>query len=148
MIDIIDNNQNKKISDYKGGKKGRVGNITELLNKIKDNKLEETAEIVKKVKNFLLINVIYEMNSGKYNEENFNYAYEKLNEIGYEINKSNDIIKLYNKYQIYFEKIRENLSNNEERAKIFIKDFINYFNIKNKELEDRLIILCKRKNLN
>ena len=144
LIEIIDNNQNKKISDYKGGKDGKGGNIHEFLNEIKSNNLEDTANKVDSVKKFLLFNVIYEMNQGKDEEKNFNDAYNELNEIGDEI-KNIGIIKLYEKYKKYFDKIREKLSNNEDRAKDFIKDFMNHYKIKDKMLENGLIIIFKSK---
>ena len=64
LIDIIKNNQNKKLSDYK------AGSIRELIQEIEkpdDEKgnSKDLANKVNKVKNFLLFNTIYEMNSGK-----------------------------------------------------------------------------------
>ena len=90
IIDVIKDNQNKKIIDFKGGK------IKELI-KESDN-LKETAEKINKVKDLLLFNVIYEMNSGKNEDKNFNNAFEKLENIGQLIkdNKNNDINELYN----------------------------------------------------
>ena len=145
LIEIINNNQNKKISDYKGGKDGKGGNIHEFLNEIKSNNLVDIANKVNKVKNFLLFKVIYEMNQGKDEEKNFNDAYQELNEIKEEIYKKIGIIKLYEKYKKYFDKIREKLSNNEDRAKDFIKDFVDYYEIKDKMLENGLIIIFKSK---
>jgi hypothetical protein len=85
------------------------------------------------------------MNQGKDEEKNFNDAYQELEEIKEEIFKKIGIIKLYEKYKKYFDKIREKLSNNEDRAKDFIKDFVDYYDIKDKMLENGLIIIFKSK---
>ena len=45
------------------------------------SKLEEKAEAIKNVKNFLLFNVIYEMNAGKDEEANFFFASNTLEDI-------------------------------------------------------------------
>ena len=145
LIRIIENNQNQCISEFQGAKKGKGGNIHELINKINEFKLEELADKVDKVNKFLLFNVIYELNSTKHEKENFNEAYDKLILIKEEINQNNDINNLYNKYKIYFDKIRQKISNDEDKAQAFIKDFIQYYKINNKILEEGLTILFKSK---
>ena len=63
------------------------------------------------MKDFLLFNVIYDMNSVKDEEVSFNIAYEKSNEIGKKLKeyagKKNSIIELYKEYQDIFDKIKE-----------------------------------------
>ena len=137
LIDTIKDNQNKKIKEYKGGKiKVLVEDTT---------KLEEKADVIKNVKNFLLFNVIYEMNSGKDEEANFNIAYNKLDEIGNLLKDNTPVIDLYNKFKDIFDKIKEKLSNNEERAQDFIKNLLEHYDINNENLIDELTILFKSK---
>ena len=142
IIEIIQYNQNKKINEYKGGKEdkeGKGGKINELISETE--KLKETADNVKKVKDFLLFKVIYEMNSGKDDETNFNNAFKQLNNIniGNLIKENTDINKEI------INKIKEKLSNNEERAQTFIQNLIEYYDIKDENLIDELTILFKSK---
>ena len=150
LIDIIKNNQNKKLSDY------RAGSIRELIQETEkgdDDKgnLKDLAEKVNKVKNFLLFNIIYEIYSGKDENKNFENAYEKLEEIGQKLKSKTNVIELNKLYKDIFKKIKEKLSNNEERSQEFIKNLIDYYNIDvendkdNKELIDNLTILFKSK---
>ena len=144
LMEIIKNNQNKKISDYRGAKKG--GNIHEFLTKeIKETNLEEMANKIKNVKHLLLFNIIYNMNPGKDGKTKFNKAYQELEEMGNLIRDNIDIIKLYEKYKKYFDEIRKKLSNSEDKEKKFIQDIKNYFNIKDENLIDGLTILFKIK---
>ena len=138
LIDIIKDNQNKKISDYKQGK------IKDFIKELND--LDDTITKVEKVKNNLLFNVIYEdLNVGKNEGANFDKAYKKLKDIGKLLEKDTDIDKLYNnkEYKNIFDKIKKKLSNNEQRAKDFIESMISYYNIKDKNLIDELTILFK-----
>jgi len=138
LIDIIKDNQNKKITDYKQGK------IKDFIKEL--NILETTVTNVKNVKNNLLFNVIYEdLNVGKNERVNFEKAYEKLGAIGELLKKNINIGELYNnkEYKNIFDKIKKKLSNNEERAKDFIENMISYYDIKDKNLIDELTILFK-----
>ena len=85
------------------------------------------------------------MNSGKDKNRNFDDAYEQLEEIGKLLKNKTDVIKLNNKYKDIFKKIKEKLSNNEERSQEFIKNLISYFNIIDEKLIDELTILFKSK---
>ena len=126
-------------------------------NIIKANaKLEEKANEINKLKNFLLFNIIYEMNATKDEDYSFNLAVKKLDDIGNILTENNGLINLYRsdkgdkedkKQQILeiFEKIKEKISNSEERAQKFIQDFLDYYNIKDEHLIDELTILFKSK---
>ena len=133
---LIKDNQNKKIKDYKNG---------EIKYYIKQMKgLSEIINTVKNVKNNLFFNVIYEnMNLWKNEEECFNKAIEKFNNIGKNLKKSNDIIKILNnkEYKNIFDIIKEKLSTNERRPQEFIDNLKNYFGITNKDLINDLSIL-------
>ena len=139
LIEIIKDNQNKKITDYKQGK------IKDFIKELEA--LEPTVNEVKKVKNNLLFNVIYEeLNVGKNEGANFEKAYTKLEGIRDLLNKNNtDIDELYNNkdYKSIFDKIKKKLSNNEQRAKEFIENMLSYYEIKDKKLIDELTILFK-----
>ena len=137
LIEIIKDNQNKKIKDYKGGKIENF--IRELAN------IKEIVDNVKKVSNLLLFNVIYEDMNIKDEVKHFDDAYAKLNNIGKLLNKKVDITKLYNEYKDIFDKIKEKLSINEKRAQEFIGHMISYYEIKDEHLIDELTILFKIK---
>ena len=137
LIDTIKDNQNKQIKQYKGGK------IKDLIEDT--SKLEEKADIINNVKNFLLFNVIYEMNAGKDEDASFNFAYNKLDEIGNLLKENTGVIELYKKFKDIFDKIKEKLSNNEERAQNFIKNLLEHYDINNENLIDELTILFKSK---
>ena len=88
------------------------------------------------------------MNQGKDEETNFNNAYNLLDKIGESIKSKNNndiIVELYSEYKEIFDKIKQKLCNNEERAQKFIKEFINYYEINNENLIDELTILFKSK---
>ena len=137
LIEIIKDNQNKKIKDYKGGKIENF--IRELAN------IKEIVDNVKKVSNLLLFNVIYEDMNIKDEVKHFDDAYTKLNNIGKLLNKKVDITKLYDEYKDIFDKIKEKLSINEKRAQEFIGHMISYYEIKDEHLIDELTILFKIK---
>jgi len=149
LIETIKGNQNKKIKEYKEGKIER--------NKAKDTSedtfsdLEKKSIKIKEVKKFLLFNVIYDMNSGKDEDYNFNYAYEKAYEIGNLLkdyaSKNKSILELYKEYLEIFDKIKEKLSNrsNSEEAQTFINDLISRYNINNESTIDELTILFNSK---
>ena len=138
LIEIIKENENIKIKDYKKKE------ICDLIVKLRY--LEDTVEEVKNVKDFLFFNVIYEnMNLGKDEESHFNDALNKLNDIEKYLKNSTHINGLYNNYKDIIEIIKEKLINNEEKAKKLIDDMIKYYGIKNKDLIDDLTILFKTK---
>ena len=74
IIDIIHDNKNKEISQYK-----TEGKIKEII-KESDN-LKVLAEKVEKVKTFLLFNVLYELNIAEDEDKTFNKAYKELDNI-------------------------------------------------------------------
>ena len=140
IIEVIKNNQNKKIKDYKSGRLG------EFIKDIKTSGLKDLANKINEVKNFLLFNVIYDMNSRRDENENFENAYDKLQEIKENLQNNSNIIELINKYNYIFREIKEKLSNNEEKANDFIKKMINYCKIENNtELINDLTIFFKSK---
>ena len=132
-----------KIIEFNKG--GRIGDL------IKEAEfLKEKVGYIKKVKNFLLFNVIYDMNSGKDEIKKFDNSQIILNDIGKHLNvefkKEEEIIsELNEKFKEYFKKIKEKLCNNEDEAKNFINDLEKYYDIKNKELINELTILFKSK---
>ena len=138
IIDIIHDNKNKEISQYK-----TEGKIKEII-KESDN-LKVLAEKVEKVKNFLLFNVLYELNIAEDEDKTFNKAYKELDNIRDLLHNNIGVDELYKKYKVVFDKIRDKLSNNEETAKEFIKYLTDYYNINNENLIDDLKILFKSK---
>ena len=144
IINIIKTNQNKKLLDYNAGSIRELIQETEKSNDEQGN-LKDLADKVYSVKNFLLFNIIYEMNYGKDENKNFDQAYEQLEIIGNLLKNKPNIIELNEKYKEIFKKIKEKLSNNEERSQEFIKNLINYYNINDEQLIDELTILFKSK---
>jgi len=140
IIEVIKNNQNKKIIDYKGGK------IGDLIKETEKKGLGDLAIKINEVKNLLLFDVIYGMNLGRDEEANFDYAYKTLIEIKENLQNSTDIIELNNKYKEIFKRIKEKLSNNEDEANNFIKKLAKYCEIENNtKLINELTILFKSK---
>ena len=138
IIDVLKTNQNKRITEYRGG-------IKELIKEAESKNLPELTRRIKEVKDFLLFNVIYDENSGKDDKTNFDYAYKTLTDIGDYLKSKTDIIELNNKHKDIFKKIKEKLSNNEEEANIFIENLKKYYKISNTNLIDELTILFKSK---
>ena len=129
LIDVTNNQDKRKISYYLGER------IWELNLKIE--KLKDLADIVNKVKNFLLFNIIYEMSIYKDEYHKFDMAYKELEKIGNLLEDEN-IIELNNQYQNIFKIIKEKLGNNEDMIKEFIKNLIDYYHIDNEKLIDEL----------
>jgi hypothetical protein len=140
IIEVIKNNQNKKIIDYKGG------TIGDLIKETENKGLKDLADKINEVKNFLLFDVIYGMNSGKDEGKAFDSAYNKLNQIKTDLQSNMDIIDLNNNYKDIFKKIKEKLSNNEDEANDFINKLGKDWKIKeNTKLIKELTILFKSK---
>ena len=140
LIDLIRDNQNKKINEYKSGK------IKDFIRELEG--LSGIIDLVKKVKNNLLFNVIYEnINLGRSEEEHFEGAVERLDNFGIELQKDSGITDIYNnkEYKKIFDIIKEKLSTNEKRAKEFIDNLKEYFGIKKQDLINDLTILFKIK---
>ena len=137
MIEVIKSNKNKKIMEYKGGK------IRELIKETEG--LNELADRIQKVKNFLLFNVIYDKNQRTKEDDHFENAYKTLDDIEELLNKKTDIVELNKYYQGIISEVKKKLSNNEERAQKFIQNLIEYFKINDKNLIDELTILFKSK---
>ena len=85
------------------------------------------------------------MARGKDENKKFNNAYNELYKIGISLKNMNDINELNRQYEDIFRKIKEKLSNNEERIQEFIQNLIDYYNITNNNLIDDLTILFKSK---
>ena len=118
-----------------------VENIRKLNELMKEcEKLEMLVDKINKVKNFLLFRVIFEMGT-KINEvSNFNYACDKLEEIGRQLKENKDINQLYESNKEIINKIIYNLNDNKERIQKFINDMIKYYNISDKIIIDKLTL--------
>ena len=125
LIEVINNNKNKEIKEYK------EGGIKALLDEC--DKLEEKTQKISRIKNFLLFNTIYEMNSTGDENNSYNKAIKILDdEIGNSL-KTCNATQIYESYKDIFEKIREKISNNEEKAQQFIQDLTKYYKLDNKD---------------
>ena len=140
IIEVIKNDQDKKIIDYK------VRRIEDLIKEIEIKGLKDLANKINEVKNVLLFNIMYEMNSGKDENKKFEIAYDKLKEIKEYLQRNCDVIKINDKYKDIFMEIKEKLSNNEDEDNDFTKNMIKYFEIEsNTDLINDLTILLKTK---
>ena len=102
-------------------------------------------DLVQKIKNFLLFNVIYEMNSEKDERKKFEKSNEILNDIGLLFMKNIELNEIYKKHKEIFDKVREKLGYDEEIINKLIEDIKNYYNINNQKLINELNILFKSK---
>ena len=107
--------------------------------------MQKKGDEKEKLKYFELFNVIYDMNSGKDENKNFESSYEILEQIEKYLKDNTNIIELNNHYKDIFEKIKEKLSNNEDRANDFIEELIIYCEINNTDLINELTIFFKSK---
>ena len=145
LIEIIKENENKQIGQY------RQGNIGMLIDKCQS--LEGDIKKIEDIKDFLLFNIIYEMtNAGDDDKKIFTKAEEKLENIRSLIGKKVGIDIIYSEYKDAFKKIISKC-NNEERANEFIKKFKEYYNLnesisddyKNGLIEDLTILFKSEK---
>ena len=141
LIDNIKINEKMNIDQYK---KGKIG---ELIRQCEEKRLKEKAEKIEKVKDFLLFNVIYEMNAGNNEETHFKDAYKKYENIGKLLSKKGDINKLYEgeENKAIINKIRDILCNNEEEAKNFIEKLKKLYIINDDNMIDEITILFNTK---
>jgi len=84
------------------------------------------ADKINKVKNFFLFEVVYDIEKGKDENNKFDNAYDKLDKNIDLLKRKTDIIKLNIQYEDIFRRIKEKLSNNEEKAQEFIRNLINF----------------------
>ena len=137
--DIIRDSKNKKIIEFKNERK-----IKELIKECEG--LHDRAYQVEDVKNFLLFNVIYEINKEKDEIKKFDLSYQKLKELEeYFLSKKIDFFGLYKKYQEIFNKIIEKIGYNERSSNEFIRYFITKYNLTDKNLINDLNIIIKSK---
>ena len=139
LIENIKNSENKPIELYKGE------TINDLIYRC--GLLDPQVKQIEKVKDFLLFNIIYENNKTSNNEEeNFNKALDKLEAIG-KILLGKNVNDLYKDSDLEdtINKIKEKISNNEEKAQNFINTFIDFYEIKDDNLQKDLTILFKSK---
>ena len=138
LFEIIENYQEKSINQLE---KVDIKKISEEL-----YFLNELADKISRVKNFLLFQIIYNLTSENDENKNFDNAYKKLENIGDLIKNNLNINEINNSYyKNIFNKVKEEIKNNEETANNFMKDFIKFFNLNNEELIEKLTILFKSK---
>ena len=144
LSDIIQDNQNKKLNDYNGEKINKI--------KMEVKNLERRANEIENIKDFLLFNIIYEMNSENNEEKKFEFALKELQSFGDLLKSKSGINELYytknEKYRKIVEKIQDKLIGNEndkDKAKEFMEKFEKRFQIKDSELIKDLTILFKSK---
>ena len=136
---IIETIQNQKIIAY------NRESTHELFKKI--FYLKTLVDEIYKVKDFLLFKIIYEMNQAKDEMVRFETSLNKLKEIGDFLKKNNNFNEIEDNYKEIFEKINKELRNDYSREKSaeFYNNFIKYYEIKDENLIDTLLIIkCKR----
>ena len=138
---VIENYKNIKLKEFKQNKINEMEEIKGLIGK----NLKITANIINKVKDFFLFNILYDMNKREDEKYKFDFAYNQLNEIGNLLKENTSIIELYNIYQEIFDKIKEKIGYREKTAQKYVQDFINYFDLTNYNLKDDLVVIFMRK---
>ena len=119
-------------------------------------KLKTNCDEVNRVKDFLLFKKIFDKSKGKNQEERFKDALEKLKFIKTKFEEANNIETIFKfklekeedskKFENIFENIKDELSKREDsQSDIFIKQMIEYFNIKDENKRKDLIIIIKSK---
>ena len=112
-------------------------------------KLKPTAEKIDEVKNFLLFNIIYDINNDKDEIKKFDSAYKTLENIGFMLRNGKSFDELNNSYKKLFDLVREKIVNNRESNReiyFLIKNFKNYYNINDQLfVEDLAIFLSTKK---
>jgi len=126
--------------------------MREDINKLLE--LKQTSDDIYKVKDFLLFKKIFEKSQGKDQAERFKDAKYKLDEIKKlfkekapnEEQQSFDIEIIFQKFENIFKNIKEELSKKEEsKSDEFIKQMVDYFDIKKEETIEDLSIIIKSK---
>ena len=133
MIEIIKKLENIKIKEYNDDK------IIEPIGIIKY--LENRAEQINSVREFLIFLVIYDNTKGNNQEIRFGNSNVKLDAIKELFAKKEGVNEIYKKI------IKEKILNNDKKAKQFFKGFKKNFNIgeENKELINDLTLLFNSK---
>ena len=138
IVEIIKDMQEKSINNYKSQK------IQESIQKLKQ--LKTTADQVKKYKDFLFFKVLYDGAYDNDQEKRFNEALNNIDKIKCLIDQNATANQIYQNNKEAFNKIKEMLSHNESKAEEFMKQMIQYFEIKDKiELIKELTLIFKSK---
>ena len=140
ITNIIKDINEKTIQSYKN-EKTKSG-----MQEIKKHKT--LCDLVESVKDFMLFKFIYDEALGINQEKRFNDAISKLTEIKALFDENAKIDIIYEKNKKVFDKIKDILSNNDQKAEEFIEQINNYYKdtLKDKqELIKDLTILFKSK---
>ena len=139
MTEIIKDLEEGKIKEYEKQKyKEDIQNL---------KKLKIYAEQIKKVKDLLLFDVLFNETKGKDQCSRFETALKQLDNfknLFKEKKDLNQIIKNKN-YNKIFQIIKKKLSYNDNKANKFIEDMKNYFDIRDQDLINKLIIIINSK---
>ena len=109
--------------------------------------MENTAEQINSVREFLLFKVTYDNTKGNNQEIRFGNANVKLDAIKELFAKKEGVNEIYKKIKQIFDIIKEKIINNDKKAEQFFKSFKKNFNIgeDDKELIDDLTLLFNSK---
>ena len=132
---IIDDSEKQKINDFNEG-----GKIFDSIQKCKTK--FDKVEYIEKVKDFLLFNIIYEMNKGANETIKYENAKRELEEIG-KLIKANNMNKLYEEKGELLKDIISKLRKNDKEDNAFIPKLKKFYEIKDEDLIDNLTILFK-----
>ena len=180
-IQELKNIKNSLVIFHKNKYNEQIKNLTNIINNIETKTIKEfyfdkiqqeiiqllvlktQCDEINKVKDFLLFKKIFEKSKGRDQEERFKDALAKLKMIKDSFEKANDIETIFKfkfeeeedskKFENIFENIKDELSKKEDsQSDIFIKQMIEYFNIKDEKGENKqknlikdLIIVIKSK---
>ena len=136
ITDIISRLENIEIKNYNDEVKEKINNF---------NSLKATCEMVSKVKDFILFKVIYDRTFGKDEEYRFNKGVNKLKEIKILFDERYTVEEIYERNKEIFDKIKILLNTNELKVELFIRQMIDYFNIREVDLINDWTIIFKSK---
>ena len=142
LTNIIEDLENKPINDSKSQR------VTESITNLK-NKLNPISKEIIKVKDFLLFKKIFEISQGKEQTERFKDGLTRLKNIKNLFEEKSNIDEIFNSkdFKNIFTNIKDELSKKEEGSKSnkFIKQMIDYFNIKEEKDQKNVKIIIKSK---
>ena len=109
--------------------------------------MENKAEQINSVREFLLFKIIYDNTKGNNQEIRFGNANIKLDAIKELFAKKEGVNEIYKKNKQIFDIIKEKIINNDKKAEQFFKSFKKNFNIgeETKELLNDLTLLFNSK---
>ena len=138
IIDILNDINHISIKKFKSKKMQE--DISDLF------KFESLCQKINEVKDLLFFKILNKNALGKDEEERFINAKAQLDKIRKSFVDNNNIEEIYSQNDKFFDSIKDELNKREDNiAKKFVEQLINYFDLSEKKYLEDLIILLKSK---